>query len=83
MMVIYLNDVPEGGEVVFPEIGLSVLPRKGKALYFEYCDDGGQLDGRTLHAAAAVARGEKRVATKWMRQRRFVSAAYDVRAASM
>ncbi|AZG14812.1 MULTISPECIES: 2OG-Fe(II) oxygenase [Cupriavidus] len=82
-MVIYLNDVPEGGETVFPEIGLSVLPRKGNALYFEYCDDGGQLDGRTLHAAAAVVRGEKWVATKWMRQRRFVSAADDARAASM
>lgn len=82
-MVIYLNDVAEGGETVFPEIGLSVVPRKGNALYFEYCDDGGQLDGRTLHAAAEVLRGEKWVATKWMRQRRFVSAAEDARSAMM
>lgn len=74
-MVIYLNDVPAGGETIFPEVGLSVVPRKGNALYFEYCDDHGQLDGRTLHAAAEVLAGEKWVATKWMRQRRFVPAA--------
>ena len=49
--------------------GLRVMPRKGNALYFEYCDDHGQLDGRTLHAAAEVRAGEKWVATKWMRQR--------------
>lgn len=73
-MVIYLNDVEAGGETVFPEIGLSVVPRKGNAVYFEYCDDHGQLDGKTLHAAAEVLRGEKWVATKWMRQRRFVAA---------
>lgn len=82
-MVIYLNDVAEGGETVFPEIGLAVVPRKGNALYFEYCDSNGQLDGKTLHAAVPVARGEKWVATKWMRQRRFVSAAEDAQIASM
>jgi len=73
-MVIYLNDVEDGGETVFPETGLSVVPRKGNAVYFEYCDSQGQLDGRTLHAAAEVLRGEKWVATKWMRERRFVAA---------
>ncbi|RZT42470.1 2OG-Fe(II) oxygenase [Cupriavidus agavae] len=73
-LVIYLNEVAEGGETVFPEIGLSVVPRKGNAVYFEYCDSQGQLDGRTLHAAAEVMRGEKWVATKWMRERMFVAA---------
>ncbi len=73
-MVIYLNEVIDGGETMFPEIGLSVVPRKGNAVYFEYCDSLGQLDGRTLHAAAEVLGGEKWVATKWMRQRRFVPA---------
>ncbi|PLQ00084.1 2OG-Fe(II) oxygenase [Cupriavidus pauculus] len=82
-MVIYLNDVAEGGETVFPEIGLMVVPRKGNAVYFEYCDSNGTLDGKTLHAAAPVAQGEKWVATKWMRQRRFVSAAEETQIASM
>lgn len=73
-LVIYLNDVESGGETVFPEIGLSVVPRKGNALYFEYCDGNGRLDGKTRHAAAPVLGGEKWVATKWMRERRFIAA---------
>lgn len=73
-LVIYLNDVPEGGETVFPEAALSVCARKGSAVYFEYCDGAGQLDQLTLHAGAPVICGEKWAVTKWMRQRPFVSA---------
>ncbi|XQM38694.1 Fe2OG dioxygenase domain-containing protein [Cupriavidus sp. H19C3] len=73
-LVIYLNDVPQGGETVFPEVGFGVTPRRGNAVYFEYCDARHQLDGRTRHAGAPVIAGEKWVVTKWMRQRRFVPA---------
>jgi prolyl 4-hydroxylase len=72
-LVIYLNDVPEGGETFFPEAALSVCPRKGHAVYFEYCNDANQLDHLTLHAGAPVIAGEKWAVTKWMRQRPFVS----------
>ena len=34
--VMYLNDVEEGGETFFPKLNLSVHPRKGMAVYFEY-----------------------------------------------
>jgi prolyl 4-hydroxylase len=74
-MVIYLNDVAQGGETVFPEAGLAVAPRKGSAVYFEYCNGTGQLDPLSLHAGAAPAGGEKWIVTKWMRQRRFVPGA--------
>lgn len=70
-MVMYLNDVPEGGETVFPELQLAVTPRKGSAVYFEYCNDFGEVDPKTLHAGTPVLRGEKWIATKWMRQRRY------------
>ena len=73
-LVIYLNDVPAGGETVFPEAALSVCARRGSAVYFEYCDHAGQLDHLTLHAGAPVICGEKWAVTKWMRQRPFVSA---------
>ncbi|MET3497578.1 2OG-Fe(II) oxygenase [Variovorax boronicumulans] len=73
-LVTYLNDVPEGGQTVFPQLGLAVSPVRGNACYFEYGDDNGRVDTRSLHASAAVARGEKWVMTKWMRQRRFVAA---------
>jgi prolyl 4-hydroxylase len=73
-LVVYLNDVPAGGTTDFPELGLSVAPRCGNAVYFEYANHAGQLDHATLHAGAAVEAGEKWVLTKWMRARPFVAA---------
>ncbi|HAT29549.1 MAG TPA: 2-oxoglutarate-dependent dioxygenase [Janthinobacterium sp.] len=73
-LVMYLNDVAEGGETLFPESGFGVTPRRGGALYFEYCNSDGQLDPQSLHAAAPVTAGEKWIVTKWMRQRPFTSA---------
>jgi prolyl 4-hydroxylase len=74
-LVTYLNDVPAGGQTVFPQLGWAVSPLRGNACYFEYGDDAGRVDTRSLHASAPVVRGEKWVATKWMRQQRFVPAA--------
>ena len=68
-LIMYLNDVEQGGSTVFPEIGLDVLPRKGHAVYFAYSDDAGALDARTLHGGSPVTGGEKWIATKWFRQR--------------
>ena len=67
-LVMYLNDVEQGGETSFPEIGLSVAPKKGSAVYFEYFNSKGQLDSATLHSGDPVKKGEKWIATKWMRQ---------------
>ena len=73
-LVTYLNDVPAGGQTIFPALGWATSPVRGNAVYFEYCDDGGRVDARSLHASAPVTQGEKWVVTKWMRQRRFVAA---------
>jgi prolyl 4-hydroxylase len=73
-LVIYLNDVPGGGETAFPEAGLSVCARRGSAVFFEYCDSRSQVDPLSLHAGAPVTSGEKWALTKWMRQRPFISA---------
>jgi len=70
-LIMYLNDVALGGSTVFPEVGLDVLPRKGNAIYFAYCDDDGHLDTRTLHGGSPVSEGEKWIATKWFRQRAY------------
>lgn len=67
-LVIYLNDVERGGETVFPHVQLSVVPKKGSAVYFEYCNSLGQVDAHTLHGGNPVEEGEKWIATKWMRQ---------------
>jgi prolyl 4-hydroxylase len=72
--MVYLNDVPGGGGTVFPEVGLSVSPRRGNAVYFEYANSRQQVDSSSLHAGAPVIEGDKWVVTKWMRSRRFVPA---------
>ena len=68
-VVMYLNDVPEGGETAFPDIGFSAKPIKGSAVYFEYQNAEGQLDYRCLHAGMPVIRGDKWIMTKWLRER--------------
>jgi prolyl 4-hydroxylase len=68
-LIVYLNTVEAGGETAFPAIGLSVLPNPGSAVYFRYVNAKGQLDMLTQHAGTPVIRGEKWVATRWMRAR--------------
>jgi prolyl 4-hydroxylase len=70
-LVMYLNDVAEGGETTFPSIHLAVNPKKGAAAYFEYGNDLGQVDPLSLHAGCPVLAGEKWIATKWMREHRY------------
>jgi prolyl 4-hydroxylase len=70
-LVMYLNDVEQGGETTFPDVGFSVVPKKGSAVYFEYCNSKGQVDPLSLHAGNPVIKGEKWIATKWMRQHKF------------
>lgn len=51
-LVVYLNDDFEGGETEFPELGRTIVPRRGSALLFQH---------RVLHIASRVQRGEKLV----------------------
>ncbi|MEJ0002426.1 MAG: 2OG-Fe(II) oxygenase [Pararobbsia sp.] len=71
-LIMYLNDVEAGGETTFPEVGMTVVPRKGHAVYFEYGNRLGQTDPASAHAGAPLRAGEKWIATKWLRARRFV-----------
>jgi prolyl 4-hydroxylase len=72
-LIMYLCDVKGGGSTVFPDIGLDVLPRRGNAVFFAYSDDEGRLDSRTLHGGSPVGSGEKWIATKWLRQRDYIT----------
>lgn len=69
-LVMYLNDVEQGGETFFPKLNLSVTPKKGMAVYFEYFYNDQALNDLTLHGGAPVITGEKWVATQWMRKQR-------------
>ena len=70
-LILYLNEVEDGGETIFPDIHLSVIPRKGSALYFSYLNSLNQTDPLTLHGGAPVKSGEKWIATKWMRKNEY------------
>ncbi|RHW31401.1 2OG-Fe(II) oxygenase [Lysinibacillus yapensis] len=69
-LVLYLNDVEEGGETYFPKLNFTVRPKKGMAVYFEYFYNEERLNELTLHRGAPVIKGEKWVATQWMRRKR-------------
>lgn len=66
-LILYLNDVEEGGETVLPEVSLKIAPLKGAALYFSYFHQG-KVDPMTLHGGCPVVAGEKWIATKWVRE---------------
>ena len=67
-MLLYLNDVREGGGTRLSMLGLTVAPRKGCALVFFPCYDDGELDPRSLHEALPAV-DRKYVCQIWVRQR--------------
>ncbi len=67
----YLNDVEAGGETEFPVASLKVAPRAGRAVIFENLLPDGTPDVDSLHAGLPVQRGEKWLATLWLRQGRY------------
>ncbi|NUZ05342.1 2OG-Fe(II) oxygenase [Piscinibacter koreensis] len=68
-LVCYLNTPDRGGATIFPDVGLAVAPIRGNAVFFSY--DRPHPSTRSLHGGAPVIEGEKWVATKWLRERRF------------
>ncbi|MDT0139234.1 2OG-Fe(II) oxygenase [Acidovorax sp. PRC11] len=68
-LVIYLNDPEQGGGTTFPDVHLEVAPRRGNAVFFSY--ERPHPSTRTLHGGAPVLAGDKWIATKWLRERRF------------
>ncbi|WP_338472579.1 2OG-Fe(II) oxygenase [Niallia sp. XMNu-256] len=71
-LVLYLNDVDEGGTTFFPKLNLTVYPQKGMAVYFEYFYHDALVNELTLHAGTPVVKGEKWIATQWMRRQKFI-----------
>ena len=72
-LILYLNDVDEGGATYFPQLKLAIHPKKGSALWFGYHGDDGIFDQRSEHAGLPIITGEKWIATKWIRERDFMS----------
>lgn len=69
----YLDDVEEGGGTNFPELNLTVTPKRGRAVLWPsvYDHDPNIADPRTEHAAMPVIKGVKYGANAWIHQRDF------------
>jgi prolyl 4-hydroxylase len=70
-MIMYLADTEEGGETVFPKTRVKVKPVKGNAVLFYNCTPEGKEDLLSFHGGAPVIKGEKWIATKWIRKGEF------------
>ena len=68
-LVMYLAEPDNGGGTTFPDVHLEVYPKRGHGVFFSY--DRAHPSTRTLHGGAPVVAGEKWIATKWLRERRF------------
>ena len=68
-LVMYLGEPAKGGGTTFPDVHLEVAPKRGNAVFFSY--ERPHPSTKTLHGGAPVIAGEKWIATKWLRERRF------------
>ena len=69
-LIIYLSTPVRGGATIFPDATLEVAPIKGNAVFFSY--DRPHPGTRSLHGGTPVLKGEKWIATKWLREGTFV-----------
>ena len=72
-VIAYLNDVEEGGETGFPELGIDIPPKKGDAVVFHNTlpiDAGAhpKIHPRSLHGGMPVLKGEKWMVNLWFRE---------------
>ncbi|KAK8375319.1 hypothetical protein O3P69_008296 [Scylla paramamosain] len=65
----YMTDVEAGGATVFPQINLSLWPKKGAAAFWHNLHPSGEGDELTRHAACPVLVGTKWVSNKWIHER--------------
>lgn len=68
-LVMYLGEPTKGGGTVFPDVNLEVAPKRGNGVFFSY--ERPHPSTKSLHGGAPVLEGEKWIATKWLRERRF------------
>lgn len=68
-LMIYLNDVPEGGQTDFAQIGKTVVPKLGKAVIWRNMDDEGNTLYDSLHEGTPPTQGKKYVITSWWREK--------------
>jgi prolyl 4-hydroxylase len=69
-IMLYLNNVEEGGETEFPKVGLKVKPEIGTVLFWHDMVDGVPYL-KSEHGGMAPIKGEKWACTYWIREQTF------------
>lgn len=70
-MIVWLGEDYEGGETLFMKTGAKLKGRTGDALLFRNALPDGTRDPDSGHAGLPVIRGEKLIASRWIRARAF------------
>jgi prolyl 4-hydroxylase len=70
-MIVWLNQDYEGGETFFPTPGLKLRGAAGDAILFRNTGPDGRRDPDAAHAGLSVTAGEKLIASRWIRERKF------------
>lgn len=65
--MIYLNDVPKGGQTDFTELGISITPKKGKALIWNKLLKNGKPNPNAKPSIQSVLEGKAYIVTKTFR----------------
>lgn len=65
--IVYLNDDFLEGNTTFEKLNISVKPKKGKALYFDYCYSN-EINELTMHSGDPPVQGTKTILTCWIRK---------------
>lgn len=67
---IYLNDVPEGGETLFPQLDLKFKPHRGRAILWEnLTEDRSICHTLSEHGGMPVKKGVKWAINVWIREK--------------
>ncbi|WP_427964935.1 2OG-Fe(II) oxygenase [Altererythrobacter sp.] len=67
----FLNEVEEGGETHFTNVGIKIEPKPGVLLVWNNATEDGVPNEGTMHAGTPVVKGAKYVITKWYRTRKW------------
>jgi prolyl 4-hydroxylase len=70
--LVYLNEDYEGGATAFVRTGLEVRGKTGDVLLFSNAQEDGHGDPLAEHAGRPVTSGTKFLATRWIREARWI-----------